>query len=344
MTSFWETLSDDNLSKNQIPLVITLFFILILVSFPIVLYLSQKRIPFLPQAAVTAELAFCPSSYALCSNQTPPTLRVGDPAFDMQIFLNPNSSNVVSAVDVVIEYDSTKLEVQDADANTPGIQIGEGTIFATYVGNSVDSCGSSNPNCRGKITLSGIAYDPNLLPAVPPHNPVTIPGVFATISFKPIAQGSANVNFDFTSGVTTESNVIEIGTAQDILASVSNVNFTILPGQTLPTPTPCPSITTTPTLTPSLTPTPSITGGPTPTSTPTPGGGPGCTQPDWDLDCDGLVCGRDASVLVSNWGKPPAYFCPVERPNCNPDFNNDKMINGADASVLMAHWSVGLCP
>lgn len=346
MSSFWETLSDENLAKNQTPLVISLFFILILVSFPIVFYLSQKRIPFLPKAAVTAELALCPSSYSLCPNQTPPVLKVGDPAFDVQIFLNPGANNVVDAVDVVIEYDSSKLEVQDADANTPGVQIKIGNMLATYLGNTVNPCGSTNPARRGKITLSGIAYDPNLLPSTPPHNPVTTVGIFATISFKPIAVGTANVNFNFTAGATTESNVIEIGTAQDILSSVNNLSFTISPGQTLPTPTPCPSIVPTPTpsitTTPTLTPTPSVTGGPTPT--PTPVGGPGCTQPDWDLDCDGLVCGRDASVLVSNWGKAPAYSCPKERPNCNPDLKRDNIINGADASVLMAHWSVGQCP
>ncbi len=338
MPSFWETLSDEHLSKNQTPLIITLFFVLILVAFPIVFYLSQKRISFLPQAAVTAELAFCPSSYSLCPNQTPPAPKVGDPAFDVQIFLNPNSNNVVSAVDIVIEYDSTKLEVQDSDASTPGIQINPGTIFATYTGNSVEPCGSINPNLRGKITLSGIAYDPNLLPSAPPHNPVTLPGIFATISFKPIAVGTATVNFNFTAGATTESNAIEIGTAQDILSSVNNVNFTISPGQTLPTPTPCPSIAPTPTPSITTTPTPTATGGPTPT------GGPSCTKPDWDLDCDGLVCGRDASVLVSNWGKSPAYSCPKERVNCNPDFDGSKMIDGYDASVLMAHWSVGQCP
>lgn len=337
MASFWETLSDENLSKNQTPLAVTLFFILILISFPILVYLAQRRIPFLPKAAVTAELALCPSSYSLCPNQTPPAPKVGDPAFDVQIFLNPNN-NVVGAVDILIEYDSTKIEVQDADASTPGIQIKPGAIFATYVGNSVSPCGSTNPNCRGKITLSGIAYDLNLLPSTPPHNPVTTAGIFATISFKPIAVGTASVNFNFTAGATTDSNVIEINTAQDILSGVNNLNFTISPGQTLPTPTPCPSIAPTPTLTP----TPSITGGPT--ATPTPAGGPGCTQPDWDLDCDGLVCGRDASVLVSNWGKTPAYSCPRERPNCNPDFDGSKMIDGKDASVLMAHWSVGLCP
>ncbi|MBM4402205.1 MAG: hypothetical protein FJ044_03105 [Candidatus Cloacimonetes bacterium] len=328
MPSFWDSLSDENLAKNQTPLALTLAFILILVSFPIVFYLAQKRVPFLPQAAVTAELAFCPSSYQLCPSQTPPTPKVGDPPFDVQIFLNPGANNVVDAVDVVIEYDSAKLEVQDADGQTPGTQISPGTMFATYLRNNVSPCGSSNSARRGKITLSGIAYDPNLLPAPPPHNPVKNPGVFATISFKPIAQGSANVSFDFTSSVTTESNVVEGGTATDILASVTNLNFNISSGQVLPTPTTCPPP---PTATPTLTPSPTPVGGP-------------CTQPDWDLDCDGLVCGRDASVLVSNWGKAPAYSCPKERPNCNPDFNGDKMIDGKDASVLMAHWSVGKCP
>lgn len=360
-SSLLEALSDENLRQNPAPLFVTLLFIFLLVVLPIAVFLSQKRIPFFPLAAPTSEMIICPSSSPACPQLPTPTYKVGGSPFNTFVILNPNVGNVVDAMDLVIEYDSYKLEVQDVDPQTSGVQIQEGNMFGTYVGNKVDACGSTNPNQRGKITLGGVSYNPSLLPTPPPHGSITQSGTFAIISFKPIAQGTANVGFDFTPNSTTDSNVVESKTAQDILAQVTNASFNIQPGQPLPTPTLCPSVTVTPTpaptstVTPTPTPTPIVSPRvtpsltpprftPTPTPTPTPTVGLGCTQPDWDLDCDGLVCGRDASVLVSNWNKGPAFVCPQSRPDCSPDFNGDNIVNGADASKLVANWSVGSCP
>lgn len=357
----WEALSDENLAQNPTPLFTLLLLLFFLVVLPLSIFLLQKRIPFLPFAAPTAELIICPSNSPVCPQLIPtPIYTVGGPPFSSFVILNPNTGNIVDAVDLVMEYDSSKLEVVDLDPQSPGTQILPGNLFGTYVGNQVDACGSTNPNQRGKITLGGVAYNSSLLPTPPPHGSVTRIGTLAIIVFKPVAQGTANVSFDFTLNSTTDANIVESKTAQDILAQVANASFNILPGAALPTPTPCPAVTPTntppptptptgvttptPTTTPRLTPTPTVTLPLTPTPTPTPTPRAGCTQPDWDLDCDGLVCGRDASVLVSNWDKGPAYICPASRPDCNPDFNNDGVVNGADASKLVANWSVGSCP
>jgi len=120
------------------------------------------------------------------------------------------------AADVVLHYDPNYLEVVDALPDTAGIQVQPGTIYEAYPGNIVDS-GS------GIIKITGFSV-------LSTFNSGSGTGVFATINFKAkqTVAGTA-VNFDFTPGVTTDSNLAKHGTSEDILTSVANGNYAIIP-------------------------------------------------------------------------------------------------------------------
>lgn len=134
---------------------------------------------------------------------------VGD-TFDADIMLDTGGVDV-DGVDVYyLNYSPSLLEVQDADDGTPGVQIKKGDAFDIYVGNSVDTS-------AGKISIAGIVN-----PGGDPFNGV---GKVATVTFKVLAKGKSSVNFDFTSGSTTDCNVAEHGTGNDILGDVVNGSF-----------------------------------------------------------------------------------------------------------------------
>ncbi len=82
-----------------------------------------------------------------------------------------------------------------------------------YIGNSVDTD-------EGKISLSGI---------VTPGGPgFTGTGTVATVSFKVLAEAeAAPVSFDFTPGATTDCNIAEHATGNDILNEVINGAYTL---------------------------------------------------------------------------------------------------------------------
>lgn len=265
LKAFYRKLQTDK--KALFTLLISL---LLLLSIPISVNLVQKKVLFGPEAAGNATLDLSPNSG---------TSNVGV-NFLVSILLNTQGTPA-AATDVVIYYDSTKLEVQDADQNpSNGVQIttGGSTMYKTWIGNNVDPCGGTT-NLPGKITLSGIAYNSN--PPAAPDTPFNGAGTFGIIEFKSIQPGTATVQFDFTSGSTTDCNVIKIvsaGNVQDDLASVTTppASYTIT-GSGGPTPTPCPTITPTPPIT--STPTPTTTPTATPTLTPTPTTGPGTPTP-----------------------------------------------------------------
>lgn len=110
--------------------------------------------------------------------------------------------------DAVILYDNSRIT---ATSVTPG------TIYAEYPGTNVD-------DASGKISISGLA-------AV--SQAFTGQGKLATINFAVkdnAPTGATQVKFDFDPGnmtKTTDSNVVQRGTAQDTLSSVVNGNYTI---------------------------------------------------------------------------------------------------------------------
>lgn len=180
----------------------------------------------------TPSLWLVPSAQTVDTNQT----------FDVQIKFNTGTANV-AAVDAVLNYNPAYLSVTN---------VVNATTFPTYVG--IDGSSNYVDSVNGKIKIGG-QIDTTANP------PQTVNGsdlLFSTITFQalqPIA--STDVLFEFLQNDSTESNIVEYSTSNDVLASVGNGAYTI--NAIVPTATPIP---------PTSTPVP--TGVPTPTNTPTP--------------------------------------------------------------------------
>ena len=124
----------------------------------------------------------------------------------------------VSGVDVYLNYERSKLEAQNINVS--------GGIFADYPLQTIDSA-------SGKIAIGAIAT---------PGSPVTSPGKIATVTFKALASsGSTTLNFDYTAGSTTDSNITEAGTATDILTQPPTVTYNFGGATTPPPATPPPT-------------------------------------------------------------------------------------------------------
>lgn len=101
--------------------------------------------------------------------------------------------------DAIINYDADYLNISQASL---------GSLYDTAV--------TTNTSTSGKITLSAIAST---------GSDYAGSGTFATLTFTPLLAGSSNINFSFSSGSTTDSNVTS--NQEDVLSSVSNSTITI---------------------------------------------------------------------------------------------------------------------
>jgi len=169
------------------------FYLLIIFSFCSILGLIK------PNLIKAATLSLSPSSGSYT---------VGD-TFEVQIVLDTQGTET-DGVDIhYLNYDPSLLEVQDANTEQTGIQISPGTLYSNTPVNSVDTV-------NGRIdfsqtTAGGSTYNGS--------------GVLATITFKVLSGGTANVTFDFTLGETTDTNVASSG--EDVLTSVTNGSYTL---------------------------------------------------------------------------------------------------------------------
>lgn len=127
--------------------------------------------------------------------------------FSTQVVVN-TAGKTIDGVDAVLTYDPSKLIVTS---------INNGTIFGSYPANT------AGPQTK-KISISGVASL---------NQSFQSNGVLATINFKvneTAAAGATTVSFDYISGDTTDSNIVEKDTIEDILSSVTNGNYTIEEG------------------------------------------------------------------------------------------------------------------
>ncbi len=168
---------------------------------------------FLPTKVwAAATLSFSPATKTVLVNDT----------FNVDVILNTGGSETDGA-DVIVRYDGNKLSLISAVL---------GDLYANKL--------TSDTSVAGKITLRATSSE---------NASFNGTGTFATLTFKAIAAGTANLYFDFTSGATTDSNVAYQGS--DILGSTSNASYTITTsgnGGASPSPSLPVSGTTTPTL------------------------------------------------------------------------------------------------
>lgn len=121
-------------------------------------------------------------------------------------------------VDAVIDYDPSRYTITS---------LTKGTLYPDYP--ALDYQNS-------KISISGIAA---------PTQPYSNSGgaTFATINFtipQNAPTGAANLNFEFSPGSTTQSNVVQTGTIAQLLSNVVNGNYTIVNGSSCNAVTPAP--------------------------------------------------------------------------------------------------------
>ena len=146
----------------------------------------------LPAVAGAATLSVSPSSQ---------TVNVGD-IFSVIVNLDTQGASI-DGVDLrYLNYNPSLLQIQ-------ATQITPGTLMPMTLANSINTS-------LGRITFSQISAGGNKYKGS---------GTLATISFKALAVGSANLNFNFTLNNTTDSNVASGGS--DILTAVVNGSYTI---------------------------------------------------------------------------------------------------------------------
>lgn len=110
----------------------------------------------------------------------------------------------VSGADLIVSFDPKLLE-----ATSGGVIAG--TIFDEYPLKSVDKA-------KGIIAISGISSLGNSFIGR---------GLFATLNLRAKEAGVTSLGIDFTKGQTSESNLVENTTSEDILKSVDNLKINI---------------------------------------------------------------------------------------------------------------------
>lgn len=159
----------------------------------------------------------------------PPSAQSGVQITPGKIFLIANKTNVnikdalpvsvaidtgghkVNGVDLIVHYDPKVLE-----ATVGGIT--KGIIFDEYPSVTIDPV-------QGLIAISGIDNTNNS------YNSKDINimgGSFVTLNLRAKASGKTQLTVDFKGkGSTTDSNLVEMGTAKDILEQVGNLELTV---------------------------------------------------------------------------------------------------------------------
>lgn len=134
---------------------------------------------------------------------------------DSAVSINVNTEGRVSdAANILIHYNPASVEIIDANPSAAGIQIRNGNAYEAYADNIVLPA-------EGLIRLTGFSFLERL----------SDQGVFGTIIFRG-RPGVTNANFtiDFLAGSTTDSNIAEYLTSDDLLTSVANGAYTFRGG------------------------------------------------------------------------------------------------------------------
>lgn len=141
-------------------------------------------------------------------------------AFNVEVKVNTGGQNI-GGVDVYLEFPKNLLKAERVD---------KGTALPEVFSLIKNDEGRLRINAYFPITRAGESYSGD-------------GGLVATINFSPLTTGTAAVNFICTPKTppeTTDSNIIEKTSVQDIIVCSANVNgsYTLTGGGGTPTPTP----------------------------------------------------------------------------------------------------------
>ncbi len=177
--------------------------LLAVVAIEIVLAVKTLLTP-IPHQKVSGPAALTDASLSLqVSKAVASGVKVGD-NFTVGVILSTGGHRTVGT-DVVLRYDPAYLEASTS-VFTKGI------IYSDYPSVSVD-------NKAGVIRASGIVTSGNVN--------FGGEGPFGKLLFKAAKVGKTTISSDFTKGLTTDSNVTEVGTLQDVLGKVNNLEINI---------------------------------------------------------------------------------------------------------------------
>ncbi len=116
-----------------------------------------------------------------------------------EVLLDTDGNNTGGA-DLEVNYDNSRIKILNSDCLTPATQIYTGSLYDNYVNNHV----TNNKIVLGSYNNPGNSYNGK--------------GVFAYFYFEVLdGSGNYNLDFEFTSGDTTDTNLAELGTGNDIL-------------------------------------------------------------------------------------------------------------------------------
>ena len=157
---------------------------------------------FLAKTATAATLSLLPSSGSYSVGQI----------FTVNILLN-TQNQAIDGVDIrYLNYNPSQLEVQDDNGSLAGVQITPGSLLANTVINSVDTT-------NGYISFSQVATGGSTFTN-------NANQTLASVRFKALNNFTgSSVNFSFTPGSTSDTNVASAGS--DVLTSVTNGSYNL---------------------------------------------------------------------------------------------------------------------
>jgi len=129
----------------------------------------------------------------------PATKQVGiGESFNVSVILDTQTDQSDGA-DVIVLYDSAKL-----------------TVVAAALGDLYGNKVTEDTTTTGKVIFRATSSAVDSFSGS---------GIFGIIQFKAIADGTANVSFDFTAGSTTDSNIAYQG--EDLLTTATGASYTV---------------------------------------------------------------------------------------------------------------------
>jgi hypothetical protein len=142
---------------------------------------------------------------------------------DSAVSININTEGRVSdAANILIHYNPASVEIIDANPSAAGIQISNGNAYEAYADNIVLPA-------EGLIRLTGFSFAQQL----------SGQKTFGTIIFRSRADTErANLTIEYVAGSTTDSNIAEYLTSDDLLVGVTNGTYTFRDGSCVADTTP----------------------------------------------------------------------------------------------------------
>jgi len=118
----------------------------------------------------------------------------------VQIMLDPKEGELIDGVDAVLIFDTAKIKPLEVKA---------GKAFKNLV----------TKESSGRVQITGLAGKEG--------QRFSEVADMALVSFEILESGKVEVGFDFTSGITTDSNVAEHKSGKDLLTSVVGGNYSV---------------------------------------------------------------------------------------------------------------------